>query len=288
MTRCRRRTNMHEEEISPLREAAATRIRALRAAGKKTPTLAMIKSEREIDAIREAGRINSLVLDAVAAMIGEGVSTAKIDEAVVKETSALGGTPTCLGFHGYPRAVCTSVNSVICHGIPSEREILREGDIVNVDCTTTYRGYVGDASRMFIIGKADAGARRLVRVTEECLSLALEGLAPLSPLGDVGYRIARHAHANGYTVVREIGGHGVGREMHEEPFVSHMCAKAGEGMLLLPGMIFTIEPMINEGSRFFTCDKKDGWTVRTADGKRSAQVEHMLLITEGGYEILSR
>lgn len=276
------------EEYSAIRAAAAEQIRALREAGKKTPTLAMIKSEQEIDGIREAGRVNSLVLDAVAAMIGEGVSTAEIDEAVVKETRALGGKPTCLGFHGFPRSVCTSVNAVVCHGIPSEKEVLRAGDIVNVDCTTTYRGYVGDASRMFIIGKADEGARRLVRVTEECLARALDSLGPLTPLGDIGYRIACHAHANGYTVVREIGGHGVGREMHEEPFVSHMCTKAGEGMLLLPGMIFTVEPMINEGSRFFTCDKRDGWTIRTADGKRSAQVEHMLLITESGYEILSR
>jgi methionyl aminopeptidase len=276
------------EEQSALRAAAAEQICALRAAGKKTPSLTMIKSEREIDGIREAGRVNSLVLDAVAAMIGEGVSTAEIDDVVVKTTRALGGTPTCLGFHGFPRSVCTSVNQVICHGIPSEKEILREGDIINVDCTTTYGGYVGDASRMFTIGKVDQQVARLVRVTQECLAQALIGLGPLSPLGDIGYKIASHAHENGYTVVREIGGHGVGLSMHEEPFVSHMCTRQGEGMLLLPGMVFTIEPMINEGSRFFTCDKQDGWTIRTRDGKRSAQVEHMLLITEGGYEILSR
>ena len=276
------------EQASPLRERAAALIHAWRAEGKRTPSLAMIKNEHEIAGIREAGRVNSLVLDAVAAMIGEGVSTAEIDDVVMRETKRLGGKPTCLGFQGFPRAVCTSVNEVVCHGIPDERVILRKGDIINVDCTTTYGGYVGDASRMFIIGQADAAARRLVRVTEECLALALSGLGPMMPLGDIGYRIARHAHENGYTVVREIGGHGVGLSMHEEPFVSHVTAKEGQGMLLLPGMVFTIEPMVNEGSRFFTCDKRDGWTIRTADGRRSAQVEHMLLITEGGYEILSR
>ena len=276
------------EEASPLRAAAAEQIRALRAAGRKTPALSMIKSESEIAALREAGQMNALVLDAVAAMVEVGISTAEIDDTVVKVTRALGGTPGCLGFQGFPRAVCTSKNNVICHGIPSPDVILSEGDILNVDCTTVYRGFVGDASRMFLLGEVDAGGQRLVRVTEECLARALEGLAPLTPLGDVGYRIASHAHANGYTVVREIGGHGVGRAMHEPPFVSHMCTKEGEGILLLPGMVFTVEPMINEGSRFFTCDKRDGWTVRTADGKRSAQVEHMLLITESGYEILSR
>lgn len=277
-----------KEENSPLRAAAAVKIRALRAEGKKTPTLAMIKSEHEIEGCRAAGHVNTLVLDAVAAMIGEGVSTAEIDATVMRETRALGGQPTCLGFQGFPRAVCTSINNVVCHGIPSETDILRAGDIINVDCTTTYGGYVGDASRMFCIGRTDSRAGKLVRVTKECLARALDGLGPLMPLGDVGYRIAAHAHQNGFTVVREIGGHGVGRSMHEEPFVSHFCTKAGEGMLLLPGMILTVEPMINEGSRHFTCDKRDNWTIRTADGKRSAQVEHTLLVTEDGYEILSR
>ena len=274
-------------EQSALRAAAAESIRALREAGKKTPSLSMIKSEREIDGIREAGRINSLVLDAVAAMIGAGVSTQEIDDAVVKTTRALGGTPTCLGFHGYPRSVCTSVNQVICHGIPSEREILREGDIINVDCTTTYGGFVGDASRMFTIGKVDEQAARLVRVTQECLTLALNGLGPLTPLGDIGYKIASHAHQNGYTVVREIGGHGVGLAMHEEPFVSHMCTRQGEGMLLLPGMVFTIEPMINAGDWKVFVDSEDDWTVVTEDYSDSAQWEHTFLMTEEGLEILT-
>ena len=180
-----------KEHHSAIREAAAIKIRALREAGKKTPSLAMIKSEEEIAGIREAGHINSLVLDAVATMIGEGVSTAEIDDVVVKTTKKLGGTPTCLGFHGFPRAVCTSRNNVICHGIPCDTEVLREGDIINVDCTTTYGGYVGDASRMFMIGRVDEAGRRLLRVTQECLSLALDGLGPLSPLGDIGYRILK-------------------------------------------------------------------------------------------------
>ena len=275
-------------ETSALRAAAAEQIRALRAAGKRTPELSMIKDEREIEGLREAGQVNSLVLDAVAAIIAPGISTAEIDAVVVRTTRALGGVPACLGFQGFPRAVCTSPNEVVCHGIPSEKVILREGDILNVDCTTSYGGFIGDASRMFKLGRVDAAGERLVRVTEECLALAEEGLGPTTPLGDIGYRIASHAHAHGYTVVREIGGHGVGRAMHEPPFVSHMLNKAGEGMLLLPGMVFTIEPMINEGSRFFTCDRQDGWTIRTRDGRRSAQVEHMLLITEQGFEILSK
>lgn len=276
------------EEYSPLRAAAAAEIRTLREAGKRSPSLAMIKSEGEIEGCRAAGHVNTLVLDAVAAMIGEGVSTAEIDDAVMRETRAMGGQPSCLGFRGFPRAVCTSKNNVICHGIPSEKEILREGDVINVDCTTTYGGYVGDASRMFCIGRVDSGAGKLVRVTEECLARALDGLGPRTYLGDVGYRITAHAHQNGFTVVREIGGHGVGRSMHEEPFVNHFFTREGEGILLLPGMIFTIEPMINEGSRFFLCDKRDNWTIRTMDGKRSAQVEHTVLITADGYEILSR
>jgi methionyl aminopeptidase len=249
----------------------------------------MIKTPEQIVGCREAGRVNSLILDAVERQICAGMSTAEIDDIVAGETRALGGRAACLGFEGFPRSVCTSLNDVVCHGIPSEREILREGDIINVDCTTEYGGYFGDASRMFRIGRVSEAAGRLVSLTQTAVETAVAAIKPFSTtLGDIGYIINGLARKNGYTVVREIGGHGVGLAMHEEPFVSHMCTRQGEGMLLLPGMVFTIEPMINEGSRFFTCDKQDGWTVRTKDGKRSAQVEHMLLITENGYEILSR
>ncbi len=268
--------------------AAADRLREqYLAAGERVPPRKWLKGPHEIPAIREAGRINTLVLDAVEAAICPGMTTKQIDDIVAERTRALGGRPTCLGFQDFPCTVCVSRNEVVCHGIPNSREVLREGDIVNVDCTTTYGGYVGDASRMFCIGHISERAERLVQTTRLALQTALAHLGPGTHLGDIGYYIAETAHAAGYTVVREIGGHGVGRSMHEDPYVCHV-GKRGTGPVLLPGMIFTIEPMINEGSRFFTIDKKDGWTVRTADGRLSAQVEHTVLITESGYEVLSR
>lgn len=253
----------------------------------QVPSKRLIKNREQIAGIREAGRINSLVLDAVEERIRPGMTTAEIDDVVRTRTEELGGIPTCLGYEGFPKSVCTSVNDQICHGIPSEKVILREGDIVNVDCTTTYNGYVGDASRMFAVGKVAPNAERLIRVTREAVELAVEHLYPYCHLGDIGYYIASHAHKNGYSVVREIGGHGCGLAMHEDPYVCHV-GRLGTGMVLCPGMVFTIEPMINEGTRGFRVDEKDGWQVTTADGKLSAQVEHMVLITEDGYEILSR
>ena len=260
----------------------------LRSMGIKTPTAKMIKTPADIPGCREAGRINSLILDAVEAEIRVGMSTQDIDDIVAAETRRLGGRCACLGFEGYPGSVCTSVNNVICHGIPSKKQILREGDIVNVDCTTEYGGYYGDASRMFVLGNAPERAQRLVKVTRECVELAVSAIKPYeSHLGDIGYYISRHARAHGYSVVREIGGHGVGLKMHEDPYVCH-TGILGSGMILLPGMIFTVEPMVNEGRRDFYIDERDGWTVYTSDGKLSAQVEYELLLTEDGVEILSK
>ena len=262
------------------------KLKELRTKGEQIPPRKLIKNREQIAGIREAGRINSLVLDAVAERIRPGMTTAQIDDIVMERTHQLGGIPTCLGFEGFPRSVCTSVNDQICHGIPSEKVILREGDIVNVDCTTTYNGYVGDASRMFAIGRVAPNAERLIRVTREAVDLAISHLYPYCHLGDIGYYIGKYAHENGYTVVREIGGHGCGLEMHEDPYVCHV-GRLGTGMVLCPGMVFTIEPMINEGTRGFRVDERDGWQVYTADGKLSAQVEHMVLITEDGVEVLS-
>ena len=260
----------------------------LRAAGFKVPTSKMIKTEEQIRGCREAGRVNSLILDAVEREIRVGMSTHEIDEIVMRTTRELGGRPACLGFEGFPRAVCTSVNDVICHGIPSEHCILREGDIVNVDCTTEYGGYFGDASRMFTMGSVSASAEKLVRVTREAVELAVGAIKPWqSTLGDIGYVINSHARRAGFTVVREIGGHGVGLRMHEDPYVCHI-GLPGRGMLLVPGMIFTVEPMINEKKARFYIDEQDGWTVYTADGGLSAQVEYELLVTNDGVEILSR
>ena len=263
------------------------KLRELEKLGKHIPTHSMIKNEKQIEGIRKASKINSLVLDKVAQTIHAGMSTADVDRIVYEETKRLGGIPACLGYEGFPKSVCVSVNNVVCHGIPSDDDILVDGDIVNVDCTTIVDGYYGDASRMFEIGKVDEEAHRLVTVTKECLDLAVSKLTPYCHIGDIGYWVSRHAKENGYTVVKELGGHGVGLEMHEDPFVSHI-GKRGKGIILAPGMVFTIEPMINEGKADVCIDAEDGWTIYTDDDSLSAQWEYTLLMTENGVEILSK
>ena len=182
---------------------------------------------------------------------------------------------------------CTSINEQVCHGIPSEEDILKEGDIVNVDCSTILNGYFSDSSRMFCIGEVSAEKKRLVDVTKECIQKGLEQVKPWGFLGDMGQAVHDHAYANGYTVVREIGGHGIGLEFHEEPWVGYN-SKAGTEMLMVPGMVFTIEPMINMGTYEVFIDEADGWTVCTDDGLPSAQWESQILITEDGNEILTQ
>ena len=253
----------------------------------RVPTFAMIKNPVQIEKIREAGRVNTLVLDAVDRMIGEGVTTEDINHVVDTETRKLGGIPAPLNYEGFPKSVCTSVNDQVCHGIPDKRVRLVKGDIINVDCTTNYGGYYGDASRMYEIGEVSPLAERLVKVTRESVELAIGKIGPFAHLGDVGFYINRHAVKNGFSVVREVGGHGVGLEMHEDPYVCHV-GDLGKDIVLLPGMIFTIEPMINAGKRNVFIDSGNGWTIYTADGSLSAQVEHTVLITETGVEVLSR
>lgn len=263
-------------------------ITKMREAGYRMPSARMIKSKEQIECCREAGRINSLVLDAVEREIKIGMTTADIDDIVVSETRKLGGKPATLGYEGFPRSVCTSKNNVVCHGIPSKRDIIREGDIINVDCTTVYEGYYGDASRMYTFGQLSPIAERLVRVAREAVDIAIEHIKPYeSHLSDIGHYISSHVRKNGFSVVREIGGHGVGLAMHEDPFVCH-TGILGRGMLLVPGMIFTVEPMINQGKAAFYIDPIDGWTVYTKDGGLSAQIEHEVLITDSGVEILSK
>lgn len=251
------------------------------------PPHSLIKNEKQIAGIREASRINTLILDKVANVIRAGMTTEDIDKIVFDETKRLGGIPACLGFEGFPKSVCTSVNSVVCHGIPSDKVVLKEGDIINVDCTTEYNGYFGDSSRMFEIGKVSDKAHKLVTVTKECLDKATAEIKPFCHVGDIGDIVSRHARANGFSVVKELGGHGVGLKMHEEPFVSH-TAKKGTGMLLVPGMVFTIEPMINAGRAGVCIDDSDGWTVYTWDDSLSAQWEYTLLMTDHGTEILAK
>lgn len=254
--------------------------------GHIVPDRDMLKTKEQIEGIRESSRINIAVLDAVGEMIGPGVSTEEIDRLVYKLTTQMGGIPAPLNYDGFPKSVCTSINEVVCHGIPSPDRILTEGDIVNVDVSTIYKGYFSDSSRMYCIGSVGEEKEKLVRVTKECVELGLEQVKPWNFLGDMAQAVNDHAKANGYSVVIDIGGHGVGLEFHEEPFVSYVT-KAGTEMLMVPGMVFTIEPMVNAGTAEITIDDQDGWTVRTKDGKPSAQWEVTVAVTEYGYEILT-
>ena len=257
------------------------------AQGEIVPELNLLKTPEQIEAIRKSADLNTAVLDHVAKHIRVGMSTADIDKLVFDYTTTHGGIPAPLGFEGFPKSVCTSINNEICHGIPDENIILQEGDIVNVDVSTILNGYYSDASRMFAIGKLSERAQRLLEVTEECVELGLAAAKPWGHLGDIADAINTHAKANGYSVVEDIGGHGIGLEFHEEPFVSFVAPKGTE-MILVPGMMFTIEPMINEGSPYFYIDEDNGWTVYTEDGGLSAQIEYMVLVTETGVEVLTK
>lgn len=254
--------------------------------GHMVPTHDMLKTREQIEGIKESSVINIAVLDEVAKMIGPGVSTEEIDKLVYDVTTRMGGIPAPLNYEGFPKSVCTSINEVVCHGIPSPDRILKEGDIVNVDVSTIYKGYFSDSSRMFCIGKVSEEREKLVRVTKECVELGLEQVKPWNFLGDMAQVINDHAKANGYSIVVDIGGHGIGLEFHEEPFVSYVT-KAGTEMLMVPGMVFTIEPMVNAGTCEIYIDDEDGWTVYTEDGKDSAQWEVTVAVTEDGYEILT-
>ena len=256
--------------------------------GKEVPTRDLIKTPEQIEGIRKAGVLNTAVLDEVARQIHEGMSTLEIDEIVYKYTTEHGGIPAPLNYEGFPKSVCTSINEVVCHGIPKAEDILVEGDIINVDCTTILDGYFADASRMFIIGKTTPEKEQLVRVAKECLEIGMQTAKPYCFVGDIGNAIDKHARKYHYGIVRDLCGHGVGNAFHEEPDVAHY-GKKGTGMLLVPGMVFTIEPMVNMGTWrvFEDADDPYGWEVISEDEKPSAQWEHTLLMTEEGVEILT-
>ncbi len=254
--------------------------------GRPVPTHEMIKNADQIAGIRQSAKINIAVLDYVAEHIHVGMNTEEIDRMVYDKTTAMGGMPAPLHYEGYPKSVCTSVNEQVCHGIPSKDVILKEGDIVNVDASTILNGYFSDSSRMFCVGEVSPEKKRLVEVAKECMELGFQEVKPWGYLGDMGQAVHDHAFANGYTVVREIGGHGVGLEFHEDPWVSYN-SKRGEEMLMVPGMVFTIEPMVNMGGVEIYVDEENDWTVYTEDGMPSAQWEIMVLVTEDGAEILS-
>ena len=261
------------------------RISFIRSQGHEVPDHSIIKTPEQIEGIRESCKVNIAVLDYVAEHIREGMTTQQIDDLVSQKTAELGGIPAPLNYEGFPKSVCTSLNEVVCHGIPSDKVVLKNGDIINVDVSTIYNGYFSDSSRMFCIGEVSEEKKKLVDVVKECVEIGLEKVQPWHFLGDMGQAVHEHAVKNGYSVVREIGGHGVGLQFHEDPWVSYV-SKAGEEMLMVPGMIFTIEPMVNMGGDRVFVDKKDNWTIYTADKKPSAQWEIMVLVTETGHEVL--
>ena len=245
----------------------------------------LIKTPEQIEKIKESCRINIAVLDYVAEHIGPGVTTQEIDNWVHEETRKRGGIPAPLGYDGFPKSVCTSINEVVCHGIPSDETVLKEEDIINVDVSTIYNGYFSDSSRMFCIGKVSEEKEKLVKTVKECVEIGISKVKPWEPIGNMGSAVHKHALENGYTVVREIGGHGVGLEFHEDPWVSYI-SEENSGVLMVPGMIFTIEPMVNMGTDEIYTDEEDEWTVRTVDGLPSAQWEVMVLVTDTGCEVL--
>jgi methionyl aminopeptidase len=245
-----------------------------------------IKTAEEIEKMRVAGRLAAEVLEMLAPYVVPGVSTGELDrichDYIVNVQNAI---PAPLNYHGFPKSICTSINQVICHGIPSDDKLLKKGDIVNIDITVIKDGYHGDTSQMFFIGEPSPAIRRLVEVTQECLYMGIDMVKPGVRLGDIGAAIQQHAESNHYSVVREYCGHGIGKNFHEDPQVLHY-GKAGTGMALEAGMTLTIEPMINMGTRF-NKQLKDGWTVVTKDRKPSAQWEHTILVTETGFEVLT-
>ncbi len=244
----------------------------------------LIKTKAQIEGIRKAGCLNAEILDMLAGRIAEGVTTGQIDQWVHEYTVARGAVPAPLNYKGYPKSVCTSINQVVCHGIPEARELVG-GDIVNVDVTSILDGYFGDSSRMYMIGEVSRQARELVQVTKECLELGIAQVRPGAFVGDIGHAIQQYAEPRGYSVVREFVGHGTGVKFHEEPQIPHFGRK-GEGYPLLPGMVFTIEPMINAGD-WPVKILKDRWTAVTRDGSLSAQWEHTVVVTSDGVDVLT-
>lgn len=246
------------------------------------------KTPEQIEGMRVAGRLAAEVLEMIAPMIDVGMTTGEIDrichDYIVNVQKAI---PAPLNYHGFPRSICTSINDVICHGIPSDSKKLKNGDIINIDVTVIKEGWHGDTSIMLGVGDVPQHAERLMLITQECLYKALAIVKPGTTLGDIGHIIQEHAESNYYSVVREYCGHGIGQIFHEEPQVLHY-GKPGTGLVLEPGMTFTIEPMINAGKRHTKLNTKDGWTVTTRDGRLSAQWEHTIAVTDTGCEVLTR
>lgn len=262
------------------------KIEEFEGAGHIVPSHAILKNAEQIEKIKESAKINIAVLDYVTEHIKAGISTAEIDKWVYDITTKMGGVPAPLNFEGFPKSVCTSINNEVCHGIPSEDVIIKDGDIINVDVSTNLNGYFSDSSRMFCIGNVSEENRRLVEETKNAVYEGLKQVKPWGFLGDMGQAVNDYVKSKGYSVVREVGGHGIGLEFHEDPWVSYI-SKKGTEMLMVPGMIFTIEPMVNAGKPDIFVDEDNGWTIYTEDNSMSAQWEIQVLVTEDGYEIIA-
>ncbi len=254
--------------------------------GEEVPRRDLLKTAADIEAIKVSAEVNIGVLDYVADHIHEGVTTEEVDKWIYDYTVEHDAIPADLNYEGYPNSVCTSVNDEVCHGIPSADVVLKAGDIVNVDCSTIKNGYFSDSSRMFCIGEVSPEAKRLVETTHEAVKAGIAAVKPWIHLGDVSAAVNKVATDAGFSVVAEYGGHGIGKEFHEDPFVSFV-EEAGTGPILAPGMCFTIEPMVNAGKPDIDMSDPNGWTVRTVDGSLSAQWEVQLVVTEDGCEVLS-
>lgn len=262
------------------------KIEEFEGAGNIVPSHEILKNAEQIEKIKESAKINIAVLDYVAEHIKAGISTAEIDKWVYDITTKMGGVPAPLNFEGFPKSVCTSINNEVCHGIPSEDVIIKDGDIINVDVSTNLNGYFSDSSRMFCIGNVSEENRKLVEETKNAVYEGLKQVKPWGFLGDMGQAVNDYVKSKGYSVVREVGGHGIGLEFHEDPWVSYI-SKKGTEMLMVPGMIFTIEPMVNAGKPDIFVDEDNGWTIYTEDNSMSAQWEIQVLVTEDGYEIIA-
>lgn len=267
-------------------EAFDEKYEELKKLGKKMPDRTLVKNNKDIMEIKKSAKINTGVLDHVAKHIKIGMSTEEINQLVHDYTTSHGAIPAPLNYGGFPKSVCTSINDQVCHGIPSSNIILQAGDIINVDVSTIYHNYFSDASRMFMLGDVSKTASDLVAFSKQCLEIGIAAAKPWGCIGDIGAAIYMHAKTHGYEVVRDFAGHGIGKQFHEDPTISHVGIK-NTGMVLVPGMTFTIEPMINIGGYEIFVDAKDNWTAYTSDGSLSAQWENMLLVTEHGIEILT-
>ena len=246
----------------------------------------IIKTPEQIEGIRKSSKLAAQALVFAGQFVKEGVSTEFIDQQIESFVRSHGAIPATLGYNGYPKSSCISLNEVVCHGIPSDNEILREGDILNIDVTTILNGFYGDTSRMYTVGEISDEAIDLIEVTRHCLDLGIQQVRPGNQFGNIGYAISKYAKAQGYSVVYEFCGHGVGVSFHEEPQVDH-TSRRNSGPFMKAGMTFTIEPMINQGRPGTVIDKHDKWTARTVDKKLSAQFEHTILVTETGFEVLT-